>query len=112
MSVVGGQPKKHANASYKATKHNEGIFLISDYYWFYFIFTSSKTEAGECLRKETVSCKGRRLSVSGPASVLRMRTVTYITRPMAVIDNLVLRVIVPLTSSLEERLVKSKNVHI
>ena len=112
MSVVGGQPKKHANASYKAARHNESIFLISDYYWFYFIFSSSKTEAGECLRKETVSCKGRKLSGSGLASALRMRTVTYITRPMAVIDNLVPRVIVPLTSSLEERLVKSKNVHI
>ena len=32
MSLVGGQPKKHANPSYKATKHIERIFLISDYY--------------------------------------------------------------------------------
>ena len=34
MSVVGGQPKKkkHANASYKATKHIESTILISDYY--------------------------------------------------------------------------------
>ena len=40
MSVVGGQPmakkknkqtkKKHANLSYKATKHIERTFLISD----------------------------------------------------------------------------------
>ena len=30
MSVVGGQPKKHANPSYKATKHIERTFLISD----------------------------------------------------------------------------------
>ena len=32
MSVVGGPPEKHANPSYKATKRNEGTFLISDYY--------------------------------------------------------------------------------
>ena len=32
MSVVGGQPKKHANPSYKAKKHIERTFLISDYY--------------------------------------------------------------------------------
>ena len=33
MSVVGGQPKKkkHANTSYRATKHIERTFLISDY---------------------------------------------------------------------------------
>lgn len=34
MSVVGAQPKRHANRSYKATKHVERSFLISDYYWF------------------------------------------------------------------------------
>ena len=33
MSVVGGQPKKHANPSCKATKHIERTFLISDYLW-------------------------------------------------------------------------------
>ena len=32
MSLVGGQPKKHANPSYKATKHIERTFLVSDYY--------------------------------------------------------------------------------
>ena len=32
MSVVGAQPKKHANTSYKATKHIKHTFLISDYY--------------------------------------------------------------------------------
>ena len=32
MSVVGGQPIKHANTSCKATKHIERTFLISDYY--------------------------------------------------------------------------------
>ena len=32
MSVVGGQPKKHANPSYKETKHIEHTFLTSDYY--------------------------------------------------------------------------------
>ena len=32
MSLVGGQPKKQANTSYKATKHIERTFLISDYY--------------------------------------------------------------------------------
>ena len=32
MSVVDGQPKKHTNPSYKATKHIERTFLISDYY--------------------------------------------------------------------------------
>ena len=31
MSVVGGEPKRHANTSYKATTHT---FLISDYYEF------------------------------------------------------------------------------
>ena len=31
MSVTGGLPKKHANTSHKATKHNEGTFIISDY---------------------------------------------------------------------------------
>lgn len=32
MSVVGDQPKKHANTSYKATKKRiERAFLISDY---------------------------------------------------------------------------------
>ena len=31
-SVLGGQSKKHANPSYKATKHIEHTFLISDYY--------------------------------------------------------------------------------
>ena len=30
MSVEGGQPKKYANSSYKATKHIERTFLISD----------------------------------------------------------------------------------
>ena len=29
MAVVGGRPKKHANTSYKATKHIERTFLIS-----------------------------------------------------------------------------------
>ena len=28
----GGQPKKNAKPSYKATKHIERTFLISDYY--------------------------------------------------------------------------------
>ena len=32
MSVVGSQPNKHTNTSYKATKHIERTFLISDYY--------------------------------------------------------------------------------
>ena len=36
MSVEDGQQKKtkkkHANSSYKATKHTERTFLISDYY--------------------------------------------------------------------------------
>ena len=32
MCVVGGQPKKHANPGYKATKHIERTFLISDCY--------------------------------------------------------------------------------
>ena len=32
MSVVGGQPKKHANPSYEATKHIERTFLMSDNY--------------------------------------------------------------------------------
>ena len=31
MFVVGGEPKRHANTSYKATKHT---FLISDYHYF------------------------------------------------------------------------------
>ena len=30
MSVVGSQPKKYANTIYKATKHIEHTFLISD----------------------------------------------------------------------------------
>ena len=32
MSLVGGQPKKHANLSYEATNHIERTFVISDYY--------------------------------------------------------------------------------
>jgi len=32
MSVVGGQPRKHANTSYKATKHIDRTCLISDYF--------------------------------------------------------------------------------
>ena len=32
MSVVGGRSKKHANTTFKATKHIERTFLISDYY--------------------------------------------------------------------------------
>ena len=32
MSVVGDQPKKHINTSYKATKHVERAVLISDYF--------------------------------------------------------------------------------
>ena len=32
MSVVGGQPKKQSNPSYKATKHIERTFLMSDNY--------------------------------------------------------------------------------
>ena len=32
MAVVGGHPKKHANTSYKATKHIKRTFLIPDYY--------------------------------------------------------------------------------
>ena len=36
MTVVGGQPeKKTMTASYKATKHYERTFVISDYYWLY-----------------------------------------------------------------------------
>ena len=31
MSIVGGQPKKHANPCYKATKQIERTFLFSDY---------------------------------------------------------------------------------
>ena len=31
MSVVRGQPKKHTNTSYDATKHIECSFLISHY---------------------------------------------------------------------------------
>ena len=34
MSEVDGQPRKHENPSYKATKHIERTFLISDYYQF------------------------------------------------------------------------------
>ena len=30
MSVVGGQPKKDTNPNYKAAKHIESTFLISD----------------------------------------------------------------------------------
>ena len=30
MSVIGGQPNKHANPSYKAIKHIRHTFLISD----------------------------------------------------------------------------------
>ena len=33
MAVVRGQPKKHANPTYKATKHIQCTFLISDYYY-------------------------------------------------------------------------------
>ena len=32
MSVLGGLPKKHANPSYKDTKHMERTLLISHYY--------------------------------------------------------------------------------
>ena len=32
MFVVGGQPENQANTSYKATKHIERTFLISDCY--------------------------------------------------------------------------------
>ena len=32
MPVAGGQSKKHANPRYKATKHIERTFPISDYY--------------------------------------------------------------------------------
>ena len=35
MSVLGGQPKKHANPSYKATKLIEHTFLISDFLYFF-----------------------------------------------------------------------------
>ena len=38
MSVAGGQPKKHANPSDKATKHIERTFLISDFYQYKFMF--------------------------------------------------------------------------
>ena len=31
MSVAGGQPKKHANPSYNATKRIQRTFLNSDY---------------------------------------------------------------------------------
>ena len=31
MSVADGQPKRHANPSYKAKKYIERTFLISDY---------------------------------------------------------------------------------
>jgi len=31
MSLVGGQPNKHTNPSYNATKHMECTFLLSDY---------------------------------------------------------------------------------
>lgn len=39
ISVAGGQPKKHANLSCKATKHT---FLISHYYSSYFTFVTFK----------------------------------------------------------------------
>ena len=32
ICVVGGQPRKLANPSHKATKQNKRTFLISDYY--------------------------------------------------------------------------------
>ena len=35
MFVVGVSQKKHANPSYKATKHIERTFLISDYHTSY-----------------------------------------------------------------------------
>ena len=38
-----------------------------------FCFSSSKTETGECLPKKMVSYNGRRRSVTGPASALRMQ---------------------------------------
>ena len=40
MSVLGGQPKRHANPSYKAAKNIEHPFLISEYYWSIIISTS------------------------------------------------------------------------
>ena len=42
VSVAGGQPKKHTNPSYKATKHFERTFLISDYYKYILLVLFSK----------------------------------------------------------------------
>ena len=42
MSVVGDQPKKHANSSYKAAKHIERTFLISDYYSSIIVYPADK----------------------------------------------------------------------
>ena len=47
MSVVGGQPKKHANPSYKATKHIERTFLFPDYYQLYGLLKTSSVNAFE-----------------------------------------------------------------
>ena len=50
MSVVGGQPKKHATPSYKATKHIESTFLISDYTYYLKVYMYIRA-----LRRETQS---------------------------------------------------------
>ena len=42
MSAVGDAPKKYANSSYKAAKHIERTFLISDYYSSIIVYPADK----------------------------------------------------------------------
>ena len=49
MSVVGGEPKRHANTSYKATTHT---FLISDYYEFNYSLCCGRLRGGSCSIKK------------------------------------------------------------
>ena len=43
MSVVGGQPNKHTNPSYKAIKHIRHTFLISQFILVYSIYFGADT---------------------------------------------------------------------
>lgn len=61
MSVGRGQSTKPANPSFKATKHIEHSFLISDYYWSELLVGTIELLVGSSLGSRSSTTQRRRL---------------------------------------------------
>ena len=61
MSVGRGQPTKQANPSFKATKHIEHSFLISDYYLSELLVGTIELLVGSSLGSRSSTTQRRRL---------------------------------------------------